>query len=198
MLTLAWAAPGDTNLDGLVGIADMVSVTSGGKYGTAAIDATWADGDFNHDGRVSITDIAMVGSTGLWNRPSYREQPPIITPEPPVEPPAPPPVQPAPVAVAFEVTNSWPGNISGRVTIRNESDAAIDGWTLEFDMPATLAAGNLWGAEIVSSVDNRYRLRNASWTAAIPAGGSVSFTFNAGGQPSAVLTNLVFNGLPVG
>jgi mannan endo-1,4-beta-mannosidase len=198
VLTLAWAAPGDTNLDGLVGIADMVSVTSGGKYGTAAIDATWADGDFNYDGRVSITDIAMVGSTGLWNRPSYREEPPIITPEPPVELPAPPPAEPAPVAVAFEVTNSWPGNISGRVTIRNESDVAIDGWTLEFDMPATLAAGNLWGAEIVSSVDNRYRLRNASWTAAIPAGGSVSFTFNAGGQPSAVLTNLVFNGLPVG
>ena len=96
------------------------------------------------------------------------------------------------------MTNSWSGNISGRVTIRNESAAAIAGWTLEFDLPAVLTAGNLWGAEIVSSVGNRYRLRNASWTAGIAAGGSVSFTFNAGGQPSAVLTNLVFNGLPVG
>ena len=192
MLTLAWAAPGDTNLDGLVAVADMVAIASGGRYGTAATDATWADGDFNYDGRVSITDILLVNSTGLWNAANYREE--LVPPEPP----APPPLQPAPVAVAFEVTNSWPGNISGRVTIRNESAAAIAGWTLEFDLPAVLTAGNLWGAEIVSSVGNRYRLRNASWTAGIAAGGSVSFTFNAAGQPSAVLTNLVFNGLPEG
>lgn len=196
VLTLAWAAPGDANLDGLVGIADMVSVTSGGRYGTAANDATWAEGDFNYDGRVSITDIALVGSTGLWNRPSYREEQPV-TPEPSVEPPAPAPAEPAPVAVAFEVTNSWPGNISGKVTIRNESAAAINGWTLEFDLPVTLAAGNLWGAELVNVSGTRYRLRNASWTTAIAAGGSVSFSFNAAGLPSAEMTNVVFNGLPV-
>ena len=195
VLSLAWAAPGDTNLDGLVAVADMVAITSGGKYGTAATDATWADGDFNYDGRVSITDLSLVTSTGLWNQPSYRAEQPVA-PEPPVVPP--PPAEPAPVAVAFEVTNSWPGNISGRVTIRNESTAAIDGWTLEFDLPVTLAAGNLWGAELVSGSGSRYRVRNASWTGTIAAGGSVSFSFNAGGLPSAQMTNVLFNGLPVG
>ncbi len=192
-LTLAWAAPGDTNLDGLVAVADMIAVTGGGRYGTAAADATWADGDFNYDGRVTIADITLVGSTGLWNQPSYRDE--VI--EPPVEPPAPPPTVPAPVTVAFEVTNSWPGNISGKITIHNISATAINGWTLEFDLPVTLAAGNLWGATLESASETRYRLRHASWTAAVPAGGSVSFTFNAAGLPTAELKSVLFNGLAV-
>ncbi len=130
---------------------------------------------------------------GLWNQPSYRKE--VI--EPPVEPPAPPPTVPAPVTVAFEVTNSWPGNISGKITIHNISATAINGWTLEFDLPVTLAAGNLWGATLESASETRYRLRHASWTAAVPAGGSVSFTFNAAGLPTAELKSVLFNGLAV-
>ena len=191
ILTLAWAAPGDTNLHGLITITDMVAVSSGGKYGTAAGDATWADGDFTYDGRVSITDLTLVTATGLWNKPTYRDNA-SVPPDPPPPPPA------AAVAVGFEVTNSWTGNFSGRVTIRNNADTAVNGWTLEFDLPAMITAGNLWAAELESVSGTRYRLRNASWTATIASGGSVVFTFNAAGLPPVAMTNVVFNGLPVG
>jgi hypothetical protein len=99
--------------------------------------------------------------------------------------------------VVFAVTNSWPGNVSGSVTIRNRGTTPISGWTLEFDLAATLTAGNLWGAEIVSASGTRYRLKHATWTAAIPAGGSVSFSFNAAGAATVQMTSKVFNGLPV-
>ena len=100
--------------------------------------------------------------------------------------------------MGFEVTNSWTGNFSGRVTIRNNADTAVNGWTLEFDLPAMITAGNLWAAELESVSGTRYRLRNASWTATIASGGSVVFTFNAAGLPPVAMTNVVFNGLPVG
>jgi len=95
------------------------------------------------------------------------------------------------------VTNSWPENFSGSVTIRNRGPTPIDGWTLEFDMAATITAGNLWGAEIVSVTGTRYRLRNAPWTAPIAPGSSVTFTFNAGGPATAQMTDKQLDGLPV-
>lgn len=101
------------------------------------------------------------------------------------------------VSVAFAVTNSWQGNFSGTVRIANNTAAAINGWTLEFDLPAVLTAGNLWGAEIVSVSGSRYRLRNAAWTASIAAGSTVSFSFNAAGLPDSEMTDKVFNGRPV-
>ena len=101
------------------------------------------------------------------------------------------------VSVAFAVTNSWQGNFSGTVRIANNTAAAINGWTLEFDLPAVLTAGNLWGAEIVAVSGSRYRLRNAAWTASIAAGSTVSFSFNAAGLPDSEMTDKVFNGLPV-
>lgn len=185
-ITVGWAAVGDTDLDGFIDAIDMANVLAGGRYGTTE-NAGWEQGDFNYDGIVDTLDIAAMLATQLFNAGSYRT------------PPAPPPTPPetSPHHVSFAVTNSWTGNFSGTVVIRNRGTAPISGWTLEFDLAATLTAGNLWGAEIVSVSGTRYRLKNASWTAAIPAGGSVSFSFNAAGDAGAQMTNKVFNGLPV-
>lgn len=182
------AAVGDTDLDGFVDALDIANVLGGGRY-DGVQPAAWEHGDFNYDGIVDTLDVADMIGAQLFDAGSYR------TPPPP--PPPPPPPETSPHDVAFAITNSWPGNFSGSVTIHNRGTTAINGWTLEFDMAATLTAGNLWGAEIVSVSGTRYRLRNASWTAGITAGGTVSFSFNAAGAATTQMTGKVFNGLPV-
>lgn len=200
VLTLAWAAFGDTNLDGRVGTTDVTMIQNGGKFGGGDSDAVWSQGDFNSDGRVTITDIILFSGTGLWGESSYR----VVVPAASIADAT--VVEPViglaataiePVTIAQATTRTVTGNFSGQVTIHNNAATAVDGWTLEFDLPATITAGNLWGAEIVTTSGGRYRLKNASWTAAIPAGGSISFNFNAAGPATAQMTNKVFNGLPV-
>ncbi len=48
---------GDVNLDGIVGIADVMALKR--NPGNLA-DSSWTDGDINRDGRVNIADIALV------------------------------------------------------------------------------------------------------------------------------------------
>lgn len=184
-ITVGWAAAGDTNLDGIVDVIDLANLIEASRYNAARV-ASWEHGDFNYDGLFDVLDVAELVDAQLYGAGSYR-----------APPPAPPPPATSPHEVSFAVTNSWTGNFSGSVTIRNRGTTPISGWTLEFDMPATITAGNLWGAEIVSVSGTRYRLKNASWTAAIAAGSTVNFTFNAGGLPTAQMTNKVFDGLPV-
>jgi mannan endo-1,4-beta-mannosidase len=176
---LAWAAFGDTNLDGQVNTADLNIILTSGRLGTG-LASNWSQGDFDYSGTTNTADINQMLTSDLLNRGPYRVAPPA-----------------AEVAVSFTVTNSWPGHLAATVSIRNQSSASIEGWTLEFDLPATITAGNLWGAEIVSVVGTRYRLRHAPWTSTIGAGRAVSFNFNAGGDPSARMSNIVFNDRPV-
>ena len=68
---------------------------------------------------------------------------------------------------------------------------------MEFDTPAQI--GNIWNAEIVSRVGNRYVVRNAAYNPQVAAGQTVSFGFQASpGGGSATATNFVVNGVPVG
>jgi hypothetical protein len=189
-IAVGWAAHGDANGDGFIDMLDVGNLLGGGAYG-AGRPATWSSGDFNYDGLYDTLDVAGVLSAMLFDQGSYRE----VTPPP--TPPT-PPVPPTPdFVVTYTVTNSWTGFVAATVTIKNQGATPLNGWTLEFDLDATLTSGNTWGAEIVSVSGNRYRLRNAAWTAAIAAGGSISFSFNAGGLPTSQMTNKVFNGLPV-
>ena len=187
-IMVGWAAVGDTNLDGLVDALDIGNLVGGGLFNSTRV-ATWDTGDFNYDGIFDMLDVADMIAASLYDQGSYR------TTTPSSEPPSVPVVSPH--AVAFSVTNSWTGNIAATVTIRNQGTTPINGWTLEFDLDATLTSGNLWGAEIVSVSGSRYRLKSASYTATIPAAGTVSFSFNAGGLPTVQMSNKVFNGLPV-
>jgi len=64
-MTVAYAAPGDTNLDWTVDLIDVTNFVAGGKYGTG-MPATWLEGDFNYDEIVDIQDIVEFSSTGLY------------------------------------------------------------------------------------------------------------------------------------
>jgi len=69
-VTFAFAAPGDTNLDGLIDVLDATALAGSNKFGTGAA-ATWRDGDFNYDGCVDMLDVAAFLSTNLYNAGSY-------------------------------------------------------------------------------------------------------------------------------
>jgi len=69
-LSVSFAAPGDTNIDGAVDVLDASNLVASGKYGTGD-PATWSEGDFNYDGVVDVLDAADFASTGLYNEPSY-------------------------------------------------------------------------------------------------------------------------------
>ena len=65
-LTVAYAAPGDTNLDWSIDILDAANFLALGKFDTGA-PATWLEGDFSYDGIVDILDAADFFSTGLFD-----------------------------------------------------------------------------------------------------------------------------------
>jgi len=81
-LTVAYAAPGDTNLDWVVDVLDAGNFAASGKYGTGD-PATWAEGDFTYDGVVDVLDAAEFAGTGLYGGPSYNTAPGVAAvPEP--------------------------------------------------------------------------------------------------------------------
>jgi autotransporter-associated beta strand protein len=69
-LRAAFAAPGDTNLDGMIDLLDAANVLAGGLFdaGTAGV---WSDGDFNYDTLVDILDTADFLSTSLFDAGFY-------------------------------------------------------------------------------------------------------------------------------
>lgn len=68
--TLAYAAPGDTNIDGVIDILDAANLFSANLYETGRI-GPWSAGDFNYDGNIDILDLSEFVSTGLFDTGSY-------------------------------------------------------------------------------------------------------------------------------
>ena len=73
-LTVAYAAPGDTNLDWSIDILDAANFLALGKFDTGT-PATWLEGDFSYDGIVDILDAADFVATGLFNAGNYNTAP---------------------------------------------------------------------------------------------------------------------------
>jgi autotransporter-associated beta strand protein len=65
-VTFGYAAPGDTNLDGVVDVLDAAEVIGAGLYDTGRA-AVWRQGDFNYDGIVDVLDMSGFLSTGLYD-----------------------------------------------------------------------------------------------------------------------------------
>ena len=68
--TVGFAAPLDSNLDGLVDIQDIAALLTSSKYETG-LAADWSEGDNNHDGVVDVTDISAFLNTGLYDTGTY-------------------------------------------------------------------------------------------------------------------------------
>ncbi|MFC9889337.1 cellulase family glycosylhydrolase [Streptomyces pilosus] len=79
-------------------------------------------------------------------------------------------------AVGYRVTGEWPGGFQGEVTVRNTGNAAVDGWTLRWAFPAGQRITHMWGGTPVQS-GSEVTVTAASYTATIPASGSVTLGF---------------------
>lgn len=86
-LLVAYAAPGDTNLDWQVDILDAANVFSAGLFDTA-LPATWQEGDNTYDGIVDILDVSELLATGLFDEGGYNGAAVglVAVPEPAVTP----------------------------------------------------------------------------------------------------------------
>lgn len=72
-LEVAYAAPGDSNLDGVIDILDLSEILSAGRFNTGD-SANWSQGDTNYDGVFDILDISEILGTGLFNQGNYLPQ----------------------------------------------------------------------------------------------------------------------------
>ena len=97
-VSFAYAAPGDSNLDGLVDTLDTANFLGGGKFDVVQ-PSSWIEGDFNYDGLVDILDAASFVSTGLFDA-GYYHQPPLAFGAALVGPAAPVAVVPEPAGLA--------------------------------------------------------------------------------------------------
>ncbi len=94
--------------------------------------------------------------------------------------------------INYSVGDNWNSGFIGSIKVPGGS-SGLHGWTLEFD--ASFDISNIWGAEIVSRVGNHYVIRNAAWTADVPANGEASFGFEAKpGSGGTTATGFTLNG----
>ncbi|GAA2401637.1 cellulase family glycosylhydrolase [Streptomyces glaucosporus] len=79
-------------------------------------------------------------------------------------------------SVSYKVAGQWQGGFQGEVTVRNTGTTAIRDWTLGWRFPAGQTISTMWGGTPGQSGAD-VTVRPASYTAAIPAGGSVTLGF---------------------
>jgi hypothetical protein len=64
---VAFAAPGDTNLDGFVDLIDLLAILGAGGY-EQPIASVWAEGDFNYDGVTDLLDLLGILGSGTYDQ----------------------------------------------------------------------------------------------------------------------------------
>ena len=68
---VAWAAYGDSNLDGQVNNIDLGLVANSGKVNAGGTNATWTEGDFNYSGNVNNIDLGLRSNAALFGTGTY-------------------------------------------------------------------------------------------------------------------------------
>lgn len=81
-----------------------------------------------------------------------------------------------PLSAAFGKTSDWGSGFVGNYVIRNEGATAVDGWTLEFDLPSSETITSAWSAKLSRSGDH-YTLTDESWTHDVAPGSAVEVGF---------------------
>jgi chitinase len=99
------------------------------------------------------------------------------------------------VTAQFTLVQDWGSGWEGKYTITNGTASAINGWRLEFDMPAGGAINTWWDADVTRS-GQHYVAVNKSWAPTLAAGASFSWGFNGSGAKPPL--NCMINGASCG
>ncbi|MEU5429999.1 glycoside hydrolase family 18 chitinase [Streptomyces olivoreticuli] len=89
----------------------------------------------------------------------------------------------ASVTAAFVKTSDWGTGFQAEWTVKNTGTTAVNGWTVEWDFPATTTVGAYWDALITGS-GTHFTAKNREYNGAIAPGAAVTFGFVAAGDGS--------------
>jgi mannan endo-1,4-beta-mannosidase len=81
-------------------------------------------------------------------------------------------------SVGYRVVGEWPGGFQGEIAVRNTGTAPLGPWTLAFAFADGQTVTNMWGGTATQSA-GKVSVTPASYTATIPAGGTVTLGFIA-------------------
>jgi len=96
----------------------------------------------------------------------------------------------------FVKDQDWGTGYGASYTINNASSAALNNWTLEFDLPAANSVASLWNATYTTA-SSHVTVKPPSWQTGIPAGATYNFGFNiAYSGAYTPLKNCKLNGKP--
>ncbi|WP_420830854.1 chitinase [Actinomadura graeca] len=93
----------------------------------------------------------------------------------------------------FAKSADWGAGWEGRFTLANATGSAVDGWTVEFDLPSGTNVGAYWDA-LLTKDGSHHTFRNREYNASLAPGKAVTFGFTGTG-PGAP-ENCKFNGRP--
>ncbi|AEV89038.1 cellulose-binding family II protein [Actinoplanes sp. SE50] len=85
------------------------------------------------------------------------------------------------LTASFAKDSDWGTGYQAHYTIKNGTDAPVNGWQLVFGLPSTAKLGSVWDAAVTTS-GNVETVTNAAWNPTIPAGGEISFGFVVAGK----------------
>jgi chitosanase len=93
----------------------------------------------------------------------------------------------------FTKDSDWGSGWQGKVVIANGGTSAINGWKVEFDLPAGTTIGSYWDALLTTS-GSHLTFTNRDWNGTIAPGASVTFGLLGSGSGSP--TGCKLNGAP--
>ncbi|WP_082598639.1 MULTISPECIES: glycoside hydrolase family 18 chitinase [unclassified Kitasatospora] len=104
--------------------------------------------------------------------------------------------QAAASTATFAKGSDWGTGYEGSYTIKNNETTAMNGWTLEFDLPANNTVASLWNATYTTAASH-VTVKNPSWSGSLAPGASYNLGFNiAYSGAYAPLLNCKLNGSP--
>ncbi len=160
----------------------------------------WWYQDRQIDGKFGVSQGApeLAAFRAHSDRQAARNGPgPTTSPTPTVTPTVTPTTSPSPPVGGCSVSyrlSEWGSSFNAEVSIRNNGAVAIGGWTLGFAFPSAQTINSVWNARATQS-GRQVTVTSESWTANIPAGGTVSFGLNGSspqggnGVPAAFTLN---------
>ncbi|MFI7617057.1 chitinase [Nonomuraea terrae] len=107
------------------------------------------------------------------------------------------PAHAATATASFVKTADWGSGFEGRVTVTNTTATSMNGWNVQFDVPAGFSIPSAWDA-VMSRSGQRYTFTNPSWAPTLAPGAEATFGFtgNPGNFPG--ITGCTLNGAACG
>ncbi|MFJ2814911.1 MULTISPECIES: cellulase family glycosylhydrolase [unclassified Streptomyces] len=97
-------------------------------------------------------------------------------------------------SVGYRIVGDWQGGFQGELTLRNTGTTDLDGWTLAFSFADGQTVSTMWGGTATQN-GSAVSVAAASYTSAVPAGGSVTVGFlGSRGATNTAPTSFTLNG----